>query len=183
MSVTHFITCPAELTEAQFSEHYVSQLLLAIRETCEFVMGTSAPDTMARAWLIAAGVAPTSITVYMLSADRDAIDIQECNTMGFFPSAELRDAAMSSASHYCIAWACPETELNRNRHRQPVQRYTSSDAVTNVECGWAANYRNRCSWMHDAGMRDCVTMTERRGPGDVLAITICRSCMEANFSR
>jgi len=201
MPVTHFVTGHLDISAAEFAQHYVPQLEQAAREVdSEFVMGVApGVDTMARAWLVAHGVAPARITVYVLARFKEAVDIKDpVNTMGFFPSHAKCDSAMAAASHYCIAWVRPEAETrvivearialgeipgpykaresatarNLRRALRTPQRYWHGSETEMRACEWA---------LHDRNLRRCVVVKERRGPGDIRESAACLGCLRANF--
>jgi hypothetical protein len=211
MSVTHFITGHLDISDAEFTAHYVPQLQQALKEPdSQFVMG-AAPgvDTRARQWLIAEGVSPKRITVYILERFMEAVNITDgCNIIVAFPSHETCDQAMSAVSHYCIAWVRPEaeqraiieamiargeipgpyrkrvsaTERNIHRRRQSPLQYWHDGKLLTAPCSWNAVGVEKWRWTNQhVEPRECVTMKERKGPGDVTVTTICRSCLDANF--
>ena len=106
--IYHFISGHLDLTPAEFDQHYKPALdaVLAVRDTEGFVVGDArGADTLAQQYL-----ADKNAVVYvyhMLEAPRFNAGFP---TQGGFKSDHERDAAMTLASDFDIAWVRPGRE-------------------------------------------------------------------------
>jgi len=106
---TAFVSGHVDLTPEEFQEHYVPKLQIAIAQKHRFVVGDAkGADTFAQG-LFAYFVANNDVTVYhMFDSPRN--NIGNFPTVGGFQSDDERDAAMTAASNYDIAWVRPGRE-------------------------------------------------------------------------
>lgn len=128
--IDYFISGHVDLSEAQFRQHYVSELerALSAHPTATFVIGTSpGADTMALEWLLQeAHCDPTRITlcVFPLPKSKEQLSVLRSRYRGvhvvmgpqgpatgaLFRSYTERDAYMTALSREDIAWVRPEEE-------------------------------------------------------------------------
>lgn len=115
-AVTFFISGHRDITEDEFERNYKMALEEAVNtvDGCRFVVGDYyGVDIMAQNYLIdVLGVEPEMITVYhMFEAPRN-IHPEIKNTVGGFESDRERDAAMTEASAYDIAFVRDNTKMS-----------------------------------------------------------------------
>jgi len=100
---TAFISGHRDITEAEFNRHYVPLLDEALAANHHFVVGDyHGADIMAQRHLKEKGA--TAVVYHMFAAPRNHAGFP---TRGAFTSDESRDAAMTLASDYDIAWLRP----------------------------------------------------------------------------
>ena len=124
-----FVSGHLDLTPDEFRAHYVPELEKAIAAGCtSFVVGDApGADTLAQLYLMDMNsrmaslfLEPLSVTVYhMLTSPRNHVDPNAILVGGFKTDAE-RDAAMSFASDFDIAWV--------RAHLRPSSRRNSGTA-------------------------------------------------------
>jgi len=104
MSTIAFISGHRDLTGKEFIHHYQKELDRAINDGCCFVVGDApGADVMAQRYLKRMGVEPSRVTVYHLGIlPRNNVGF--CSKGGFTFHSE-KDAAMTAASGFDIAWA------------------------------------------------------------------------------
>jgi hypothetical protein len=119
--IYHFISGHLDLTQAEFETHYRPAIDAALeqRETDAFVLGDApGADAMAQQYLT--GKDAVVFVYHMLEAPRLNLGFP---TVGGFASDEGRDAAMTLASDFDIAWVRPGrensgTQRNFNRRKK-----------------------------------------------------------------
>lgn len=116
IAITYFISGHRDITEDEFERNYKIALETVVNDVpdCRFVVGDYyGADIMAQNYLIdVLGVEPHRITVYhMLEAPRN-INPKITNTVGGFKSDRERDAAMTLASSYDIAFVRDNTKIS-----------------------------------------------------------------------
>lgn len=114
--ITYFISGHRDITEDEFERNYMAALedVVSNVQDCRFVVGDYyGVDIMAQNYLVdVLGVDPDRITVYhMLEAPRN-INSQIKNMVGGFESDRERDAAMTAASSYDIAFVRDNTRIS-----------------------------------------------------------------------
>ncbi len=113
-----FISGHVNLTQEEFDKHYIPQLVAAIHDNDDFVVGSAnGADKMAIEWLYQAGVIREKITVYVYERFPEAITSKVAfykslglNVLIGFTSYTSRDARMTENSDYDIAWVRPVEE-------------------------------------------------------------------------
>lgn len=125
MSRTAYISGHLDITVAEFIEHYSYRILEAFYAGHDFVVGDArGADTMAQEFLLGIGA---NVTVYhMFESPRYKFALL-FPTIGGFQSDTERDAAMTAASDYDIAWVREGREKsgtakNINRRTACLQR-------------------------------------------------------------
>jgi hypothetical protein len=106
-----YISGHLDITEAEFGEHYLQQIQSAIECGDRFVVGDAkGTDLLAQITLSSPfRCEKKRVTVYhMFSLPRN--NITNFQTIGGFETDEARDAAMTYASDYDIAWVRPGRE-------------------------------------------------------------------------
>lgn len=103
---TAFVSGHLTLSIQEFDQHYAPKLKAALDEGCQFVVGDfKGTDAQAQLWLKAR---KAEATVYhMFESPRNNADFP---CVGGFKSDEERDAAMTTASDFDIAWVRPGRE-------------------------------------------------------------------------
>lgn len=114
--ITYFISGHRDITEEEFERNYKTALEDVVDSVpdCKFVVGDYyGVDIMAQNYLIdVLGIEPERVTVYhMLEAPR-SIHPAITNTVGGFESDRERDAAMTDASTYDIAFVRDNTKIS-----------------------------------------------------------------------
>ncbi|MDX2006045.1 MAG: hypothetical protein SFU83_12265 [Meiothermus sp.] len=120
--IYHFISGPLDLTQSEFDQHYKPAIdsVLAVCETEGFVVAdASGTDTLAQQYLADKGA--VVFVYHLLEAPRFNAGFP---TKGGFTSDLERDAAMTLASDFEIAWVRPgredlSTQQNLARCKQP----------------------------------------------------------------
>lgn len=121
-----FVSGHLDLTEAEFDQHYAPKIREAAYAGGDFVVG-DAPgcDTMAQRLLSQfynqPGVCPAVRVYHMLENPRNLVD-RTFRLMGGYASDELRDAAMTRASDFDIAWVRPGKRKNNGTARNLARR-------------------------------------------------------------
>lgn len=122
-----YISGHLDLTEPEFNEHYVPLIQKALGEYHEFVIGDArGTDLMAQKYLRDLYLDPIDaapVRVYhMFTKPRNNVGFK---LVGGFKSDDERDAAMTTASDYDIAWVRPGREksgtaknLERRKQKQ-----------------------------------------------------------------
>lgn len=107
MPEVYFISGHLDLTDAEFEEHYVPQIEMALKKDASFVVGDAqGADFKAQSYLF---TKTPRVTVYhMFTAPR--FNAGCFFTKGGFPDDASRDAAMTKASTADIAWIRPGRE-------------------------------------------------------------------------
>jgi hypothetical protein len=102
-----YISGHLDLTCGEFAEHYGILLKDAILQNHEFVVGDArGTDLLAQACL---AEFTNKVTVYhMFDSPRN--NVGHFKTVGGFETDDARDAAMTNASDYDIAWVRPGRE-------------------------------------------------------------------------
>lgn len=123
----YFISGHGWLTSEQFNLYYVPVLerILALDADPKFVVGDfKGVDTFAQHYLAYKGLAEKVTVYHMFSKPRHIADKMHMNTVGGFKSDEERDAAMTAASDFDIAFVFRDnsgTEKNiMRRHRRKL---------------------------------------------------------------
>jgi hypothetical protein len=100
-----FISGHRDLTQDEFNEHYVPLIDKAIAEGCDFVVGDArGADTMAQVYLAYRWIiCGCKVTVFHMS-DSPRVNKDRFPTRGGYQSDDERDAAMTAASDFDIAW-------------------------------------------------------------------------------
>ena len=106
---TAFVSGHLDLTPEEFQEHYVPKLQIAIAQKHRFVVGDAkGADTLAQGFF-AYFLNKYDVDVYhMFISPRN--NVGNFRTVGGFQSDDERDAAMTAASNYDIAWVRPGRE-------------------------------------------------------------------------
>jgi|SRR6478609_8589327 len=117
-----FISGHIDLTQEQFSTHYVSKIDKAIEENHEFVLGNSfGCDEMALRYLKSKNVSPDKITIHHRESrcdqfNKQHLTIADLRAMGYnkiisgFTTFDERDESMTLVSDYDIAWVRPDMQ-------------------------------------------------------------------------
>lgn len=102
MQKTAFVSGHLKISQEEFETHYIPLLDKGIEEGHKFVIGdANGVDAMAQQYLEQKGV--TDITVYhMFTSPRNTVTCAKL--VGGFTDDDSRDAAMTKASTYDIAW-------------------------------------------------------------------------------
>jgi hypothetical protein len=107
---TAFISGHLDLTPEEFEEHYVPQIDEALQNGCLFVIGDARGcDDMAQRYIWRNGFDDYMTIYHMLEKPRHHIGIR-ARLIGGFKSDKERDAAMTNASDFDIAWVRPGRE-------------------------------------------------------------------------
>jgi len=121
-----YISGHLDLTETEFTEHYVPALQKAIENGDEFIVGDArGADAIAQKYLKAifsmrAQIAPVKV-YHMFQKPRNNANFK---TIGKFSSDNERDSAMTAASDYDIAWVRPGRENSgtaKNLQRRKIK--------------------------------------------------------------
>jgi len=105
---TAFVSGHLDLTKEEFIEHYVPQIRAAMDRGCAFVVGDArGADSLAQSFFAAYGA--NACVFHMFVSPRN-IAIASWPRMGGFKSDDARDAAMTAASDFDIAWVRPGRE-------------------------------------------------------------------------
>ena len=121
---TAFISGHLSITQDEFEAHYIPQLLIAIEQGHNFVIG-DAPggDTLAQAYL-AQHISKERVTVYhAYESPRNNFGFR---TLGRYSSQSAKDHAMTKASDYDIAWVRPGRE-NSGTARNIIRRKVAKE--------------------------------------------------------
>lgn len=121
MTLTAFPSGHVTLTSEEFDRHYRPLLLDAIAKDHRFVIGSSAgTDTIVLDFLLSQKVDPSRITMYLFEKNptKDQQCREKCAVFGIplkhgFTSYTSRDAEMTGASDYDIAWVRPPEEAEK----------------------------------------------------------------------
>lgn len=106
-----FVSGHRDLTAAEFDQHYRPRLEKAIAAGHHFVVGDApGADAMAQTWL-AGQVSPGRVTVYH-AGRRPRHHSAGFAVCGDYASQSAKDAAMTAASNYDIAWVRPGKETS-----------------------------------------------------------------------
>jgi hypothetical protein len=123
MRKTAFVSGHIRISQEEFDTHYIPLLDKAIVENHKFLIGdANGVDAMAQKYLEEKGV--TDITVYhMFTSPRNTVP--SAKLMGGFEDDDSRDAAMTQASTYDIAWVRKGkeksgTQKNLDRRKSPT---------------------------------------------------------------
>ena len=102
-----FVSGHLDLTEEEFARHYVPQISGAAARGCSFVVGDArGADLLFQAYARAHGL---SVTVFhMFAGPRN--NVGSFQVVGGFASDSERDAAMTAASGFDVAWVRPGRE-------------------------------------------------------------------------
>ena len=107
---TAYISGHLDLTEEEFKEHYIPKISLALVSYNKFIVGDArGADTMAQTYLNNILCKEDDMTVYHMF-EKPRNNVNDFPTVGGFKSDEDRDAAMTAASDYDIAWVRPGRE-------------------------------------------------------------------------
>ena len=100
---TAFVSGHLDLTPEEFQQYYVPKLQIAIAQKHRFVVGDAkGADTLAQGFF-AYFANGSDVNVYhMFDSPRN--NVGNFITVGGFKSDDERDAAMTAASNYDIAW-------------------------------------------------------------------------------
>lgn len=105
---TAYISGHLKISSEEFDEHYLLPIREAMVRGDKFVVGDArGTDTIAQQYLYLCGV--EDVTVYHM-LDKPRNNKYHFPTVGGFKSDEERDAAMTAASDYDIAWVRPGRE-------------------------------------------------------------------------
>ena len=107
-----FVSGHLDLTKEEFQEHYVPLLQQAIINHDKFVVGDArGTDSMVQAYLAYCLQDKNDVTVYhMFGSPRN--NVGNFRTIGGFENDNERDAEMTAASDYDIAWVRPGRETS-----------------------------------------------------------------------
>lgn len=106
---TVFISGHLDLTQQEFDEHYDLQIRLAVLAGAHFVIGDArGTDTMAQSHLTRHAKRDDVYVFHMFDKPRNNVGMFP--TCGGYKSDDERDAAMTAASDYDIAWVRPGRE-------------------------------------------------------------------------
>lgn len=118
---TAFISGHLDLTPDEFEEHYRPQIDKALQDGCLFVIGDARGcDDMTQRYIRRNGFDDYMAIYHMFEKPRHAIGIR-ARLVGGFQSDKERDAAMTDASDFDIAWVRPgreESGTARNLERR-----------------------------------------------------------------
>lgn len=123
VSPTYFISGHLDITQEEFSAYYVPAIRAVVDKypTCNFVVGDSrGADVMAQRFLHALDLDHERVRVYHMY-DAPLNNPHSYKTVGGFKSHNSKDAAMTSASQFDIAWVRPGRESSgtlRNLERR-----------------------------------------------------------------
>lgn len=102
---TYFVSGHLDLTEAEFAEHYIPRLDVAIADGAAFIVGDARGcDALTQLWLSALNVPVT--VFHMFDHPRHAFGTNVV-LVGGFTSDAARDEAMTTRSDDDIAWVRP----------------------------------------------------------------------------
>jgi len=116
-----FISGHTNLSSVEFEKHYLASIQEAIINGDSFVIGcANGADSLALQYLLAQGVAPSRITIFVYErwpAAQEA-HLERSKKTGAqvqtgFQSYSERDAKMTSVSDYDIAWVRPAEEAKK----------------------------------------------------------------------
>jgi len=120
---TAFISGHLDLTEEEFSEHYVALIDEALKEGCSFVVGDArGADTMAQQYL---KDKTNNVRVFhAYNAPRNNLGFSKS---GGFHSQSAKDYAMTKFSNFDIAWVRPGredsgTQRNLDRRKEIIKQ-------------------------------------------------------------
>jgi len=102
-----FISGHRDITQAEFDEYYKTAIdkVIMLYDNCEFVVGDyHGVDIMAQQYLKIKDIENKRITVYHMFDKPRNLATSEFNIKGGYKSDEERDAAMTNASDFDIAW-------------------------------------------------------------------------------
>ena len=104
-----YISGHLDLTSAEFDEHYLRPIREALLRDDQFIIGDArGTDTIAQGYL--KFVAKNEVVTVYHMFDKPRNNVGNFKTVGGFKSDEERDAAMTAASDYDIAWVRPGRE-------------------------------------------------------------------------
>lgn len=102
-----FISGHLKISDEEFAEHYIPKIDKAIKDGCGFVIGDAdGVDAMAQKYLAEKGRIPG--VYHMFDNPRNTVDY--AGHVGGFQNDDERDAAMTAASDFDIAWVRPGKE-------------------------------------------------------------------------
>ncbi len=105
---TAFVSGHLTITEDEFYDYYGTPITAALANNHKFVVGDARGlDSIVQKYLFEVGV--KDVTVYHMF-DKPRNNKYNFPTIGGFKSDEERDAAMTAASDYDIAWVRPGRE-------------------------------------------------------------------------
>lgn len=105
-----YISGHLDLTESEFEKHYIGNIIGSALMCDSFVIGDAkGTDLLAQKYLIMNGIDPDKVTIYHM-LDKPRNTQLGYKLKGGFKSDEERDAAMTAASDYDIAWVRPGRE-------------------------------------------------------------------------
>lgn len=100
--ITYHVSGHIDLTDDEWTLHYVPLLQRAVARGASFVVGEArGADARAQAWLHENGV--IAVTVFHMLT-RPRANVGSWPTIGGFADDESRDAAMTAASTHDLAW-------------------------------------------------------------------------------
>ena len=106
-SAVAFVSGHLDLTEEEFARHYVPRIADAQSRGCRFVVGDArGADLLFQRHAHAHGLAVTVFHMF----ERPRHNAGDFPVVGGFASDDERDAAMTSASSFDIAWVRPGRE-------------------------------------------------------------------------
>ena len=127
--MTAYISGHLKINTLEFLEHYVSKINEALRNNHKFVVGDAeGVDTIAQKYLYDLfDNSQIDVTVFhMFTKPRN--NAGNFKTVGGFTTNEDRDAAMTAASDYDIAWVRPGKEKSgtaKNLKRRKTLKVTN----------------------------------------------------------
>lgn len=131
---TAFISGHLDLTENEFNEHYREEIRQALKRGDSFVVGDApGADSMAQGY-IAVMPYPVNVTVYhILETPRH--NVGDFKTSAHYANQNAKDAAMTYASDYDIAWTRPGREGERSGTGRNILRRAKMNAELSKRTG------------------------------------------------
>lgn len=128
-----FISGHLDLTKEEFEEHYIPVIGEAIRNGDTFIVGDArGTDIMAQDYIATllglyeeGSIGVNTVTVYHMFTKPRNCATMHYSLVGGFKSDDERDAAMTNASDYDIAWIRPGRE--KSGTAKNIARRTSNE--------------------------------------------------------
>jgi hypothetical protein len=116
-----FVSGHLDLTDAEFAAHYVPQIEAAKARGCQFIVGDArGADLLFQQYAVRKRLNVTVVHMY----DRPRNNVGDFPLVGGFRSDADRDAAMTAASSFDIAWVRPGRQ--RSGTAKNLQRRASA---------------------------------------------------------
>jgi len=146
-----FVSGHLTLTDEEFNEHYAKPLVDAVMMGCRFVVGDAAGcDTMVQEAL--SRVRAPYVVYHMFDKPRNNVADAQC--VGGFTSDDERDAAMTNASDFDIAWVRPGGRGKKSGTMKNIKRRASRLIEVAVRCEMDGRFRivegSNCASYHTA---------------------------------